>query len=404
MLPTRNQKNLSGIIVKGFSLERFARKNYAGPLIRIMPTRSLSTISIDEAIAHTDLTKALLLKKISAIVVPGESSPLIRRWSRETGIRLIGTPLALQTKLEDKIYFDTLLRTWGISVPRRVTVAEITQRPSGRFVIQKRRSSGAHGTRIVPGGGISSDTVSKENTLIRVYESGTPLGVSIFIDHNGNYFCSALRRQCFEEKTDGTLVFIGVQWIPTTSIKRSARVTIERTLAQLADMLISESFIGVANIDFILHGNRVYIIECNPRFSIATPQVFQHSFLTTHPHAWQFYIHTFLGRHNGAIRNPHIPITSYAGATLDRDCLRSEHIDASLDVGPYTVRNGAIRKIKKFGSASVFITHDLPKNCHLKKGETIYSLTADVPLFSGGDATNDLCATVISICDQAMIV
>ncbi len=381
VLSRAEQKNLFGIVLSGCELEHFARSQCACPLIPISRTANAPLSSnedvLDDAILHTNLSEQLRRNAITAILVPAQQSSLrIVRWARDNGITLLGTPHSLQRTLEDKIKFDALMRRHGIRVP-----AKINSRGNIRVVLQKRSGCGGSGTTILRADDITRASAN-HNILIRKYIDGTPLGVSIIIDSDGNYFCSALRRQCFVINKNSPQL-LGLQWVPTESFSKKSFASIEKMIAQLIQFFLSVRFIGVANIDFILAKDGAYVIECNPRFSGATPQVFSKKELTPHPHAWRFLLNALTHKKNTPFHDARIPFSAYSGSLTYIDAERKEAIFCDVPVGYYMIKDGVLRQCRKKVPRSFFLLHELPPGSSIiKKGETLCYVLTDEPLFS----------------------
>lgn len=388
VLPRTDQKNLFGIVSKGSQLERYARITCACPLIPITRKKNAPTSSnkdvLDDALLYTDLLEQLRHNGVDAILVPAQQSSLrIVRWAHDNSITLLGTPHALQRTLEDKITFDALMRKYGIFVPQK-----ITSEKNVLAVLQKRTGCGGSGTTILSARDIPRRSFT-QNTLIRKHIDGTPLGISIVVDADGNYFCSALRRQCFFINKKNSPQLFGLQWMPTASFSKGSLSAIEHMTAQLINFFIDIHFVGVANIDFILAQDDAYVIECNPRFSGATPQVFSKRGLTSHPHAWRFLLNAFLHKKNSPFHDAHIPLSTYQGSLAYIDAEKKTIVSGSVPVGTYTADDKGIHVCQQKTRGSFFLLHELPKKTStLKSGETICYILSDRPLFSKeGEAT-----------------
>lgn len=380
-LPRKEQRALWGVVCDKSQLYSFAQKHCSFPLIPITYKRERPLATLEEMIRGTDLTERLKRADITAIVVPHRSSGALVRWARAHGIELLGTPDTQQRFLEDKRSFDRLLRQFNVPVPERVMPATLSQFANRRLVVQQRDSFGGFGTRFCFGKDIAAKDISSR-MLVRKYIPGIPAGISIFMDGNGNYFCSAIRRQCFSISKSAPDAFIGIQWIPTHTLSRQTVVRINEMIPALIGLLSAERFIGVANIDFIIARDGVFVLECNPRFSSATPQIIMHPDLTPHPNPWRFLLNAFCNIPNQKIHNASLPHSTYRGALLDVDV----HGSVALSATP------------PLRQRPFFLFHELPKTAHLIAGDTLCVIIHDEALFSSQGTYTPRARSLIKAC------
>lgn len=368
-LTPKHSQRLAGIVSEGTALERFARASFAGPLIPIHASgRKKNIVTLEETIKHTNITAALCRAKISSLVVPSQLSPVIVRWARCQRIRLLGTSYAIQKKLEDKISFDRMVRWAHIPVPFRITRKTLCRcDDSDMLVAQKRNSMGCEGTSFVRSAAMKKNPSLMAQSLVRTYIHGIPLGVSIIMDCDGNYFYSALRRQCFTLQHGFPKHFLGVQWLATHTFSRNSCTAIEHMLSGLVTLFQRISFVGIANIDMMLVGSRAYVIECNPRFSTATPYIFSVPLLTPHPAPWTFLLNAFQGIKNTRIQSSSLPNSNFTGAIASIDVRKKTSVAHTPPVGT---------------SHGIFLLHDIERGASLNPDDTLCTLFSERPLFS----------------------
>ncbi|MBI4253144.1 ATP-grasp domain-containing protein [Candidatus Uhrbacteria bacterium] len=364
-LPKEEQRALWGIVCDKSPLHSFANMRCSFSLLPIAYKKKRPLSTVEEMIRGTNLTATLKRASITAVVVPHRSSSILVRWARANGIELLGTNDAQQRFLEDKRSFDRLLRRFDVPVPERVMPSTLSRFTNRRLVVQKSASFGGFGTRFCFGKDITAKTITSR-MLVREYIHGIPAGISIFMDGGGNYFCSAIRRQCFSLANGIPDAFIGIQWIPTHTLSERTIARINEMTKALIDLLSAERFIGVANIDFIISKSGVFVLECNPRFSSATPQIIMHPDLTPHSNPWRFLLNAFCNIPNQKIHNPSLPPSTYRGALLDVDVHHSVIVPIPPPLGP----------------RPFFLFHELPRSAHLVAGDTLCVIMHDQPLFS----------------------
>jgi len=397
VLPCNDQKELFGIVSGGSRLEHYARANYAGHIIPIHRSDSAPLSDkdvLDDAILHTDIRDQLHRYSVTAILVPAQrSSRHIVTWAHDNHIELLQVPHTLQRSLENKMQFDALMREWNISTPPRIDMHTLSVKSNEVVVVQKQTGCGGAGTKIV-----NTKELFRQPTngamLIRKYIDGVPYGVSIIIDADKNYFCSALRRQCFIIQKNGSPQLLGLQWIPTSSFSQKSLTAIESMLSRLIAVLCRQSFVGIANIDFMLSKDKTYVLECNPRFSGATPQVFSVKKITSRPHPWRFLLNAYQRKKNIPIHNCTVPQSTYCGSLTYIDVEKKMKVCGDIPVGIFTIQKNVLHPSRQKSSRSFFLLHDLPLNTStVGKGDTLCYILNDNPLFTNtGQLSSDATA------------
>ncbi|EKD63877.1 MAG: hypothetical protein ACD_51C00160G0002 [uncultured bacterium] len=181
--------------------------------------------------------------------------------------------------------------------------------------------------------------------IIREYLNGIPIGVTVFLDKDGNYFLSGMRRQCFSYKGCFPDKFLGIQWLKHDFFPEPTIEKITSLLERLAEVFISENFIGVANVDIVVYEGLPYLLECNPRMSSATQHLFSVSQLCGIDNPWLFFLNTFCDGKNEPIRNGRMPLSDFEGCLMDIDIKGEIRVDNMPPVGIYTFEGGNIRFI-----------------------------------------------------------
>jgi hypothetical protein len=111
-----------------------------------------------------------------------------------------------------------------------------------------------------------------------------------------------------------------VQWLPANELSVALRRWINRVFRELGGLLYRRRYFGFANFDFLADDDdRVWVIECNPRMSAATPQLLAHPELSGGVPLGELFLRGFQGGRRWA-RGPAfspLPSTKFSGATLD---------------------------------------------------------------------------------------
>lgn len=358
----------------------------------IFPKRNLIMVSMhsstgnllsDKKILYSkDFLRQLKDKRISHLVMPYECSRTMHEWGKKNHISLIGTPYNQQAKFENKVYFDRLLKKNKISSP--LTLQSLADgNKKTMYVVQRPLGRGLVGTSFTKP--LQKNNINKKgNVLIREYKSGISIGASIFINRNGNYFFSAFRRQCFLYKNKLPDSFLGIQWLPTDFFSHEVSSNIYSELFKLAEILKKKKFIGIANIDLIVSGKTPYIIECNPRLSAATAQVFSIPQLTTVSDPYGFFLNTFLEAKSSDITNS-IPASSYQGCLMDIEINKPFKVVNLPTIGIYAVNQNGVKftgsDMRLLNNKNHFLmTHEFQKGgnyAHI----TLCTIISHFPLF-----------------------
>jgi len=392
-----SQSGLYILVEKNSLLENFARKNFAKEkiityLYKQQPEiKDPVSLAIDDLLVETNLSPQLIKNKIEYLFIPYRSSKKIEAWSAKSGIKLIVTPWQLQDKFENKKYFAEFLRDFKIASPRRIfSLAEIKNKKS--YVMQEARVSNYFRTKFFSQGYnlvgyLKAKNVELKKFVIREYLPGMAVGVSVFVDRQGNYFFSALRQQCFVYKNDFPKQFIGVQWLAANNFSQNLLKKIGNQLTKVSQALIVRGFYGLANIDLIIYNNRPFILECNPRLSISMPQVFSRSNLSAHKDSWQFFLSSFIENKKIKIKKNNIPAGNFIGSVLDIENSKKIIIKRPLPQGVYRVIGKRIifvsSKLSDFKRRKnyFFLFHELEKNQILDKGYSLCTIFSNFCLF-----------------------
>ncbi len=351
----------------------------------------------EDAWRHSGKLKKMLdRKKIKGFLADTYGTPELRDWTKKQGLALFGIPWSLQEKLENKIMFHEFLESHHVPHPTGKILKrkkDLNQWSIFPAMLQQPWSQGGQGTFLVRDEKDLKKTIHKKGLsfplLARKYIKGLPLGVTLFLSQN-SMLCSALRIQAFFLKPNGANDYFGIQWIPTRLLQKSALLEINRVLGQLGKALQKMGFYGIANIDFMLKENQVFIVECNPRFSLSMAQLgYQKELLHGHD-AMEEYLKAVSGKRLSADR-PFIPDTGYEGCTLDLDSVADfsspKTIQKTCSVGVYEWQGKTLqfisRSLKSFKKKkkNFLIYHTLPKNTRLNKDSDTGLALLHQPLF-----------------------
>lgn len=361
----------------------------------------------EELLAHSDIPAVLAEGGAAALFLGASCTPTTFAWGRRHGVRLLMTDFRDQRRFEDKIWFDGFMRCHGI--PRPAGGPVVLERASdfpleGPAVVQAPDSMGGEGTYFVRGrddvGRLlgTGALASGQRYLVRERIEGRPYGITVFVAPGG-VALSAVRLQCYHPtRADGRVVrdFAGVQWVPARELGEALRRRIDETFPRLGELLHGRGFFGFANIDFMVDGeDRIFVLECNPRMSAATPQLLRYPELVSGVPAGAVFLQGTLGRSRRAspraLERAWLPQTSYCGATLD-----VVHAPEQID-GPGLVRrefpNGLyrlgvdglsflgpdVRRLSGPDEVALFSFARAGQRC--RRGDTLASIVSNLALY-----------------------
>jgi hypothetical protein len=358
----------------------------------------------DEAvILQSELGLHLQKRHITCLWLNSSSSERIESWALKNNISLLSTPWAIQRQWEDKLFFDNFLETNRLPKPQSwiLQSEKDIDKPSGKnLIIQRPWSWGSQGTFFAKDRATLQKILIREQKyaplLCREYIHGIPLGVTLLIGAKKVIF-SALRLQAFFLKEDGTNTYLGIQWLKTNTFSEEFINTLNSVLQKLSNLLQSCGFRGVANLDFLVRENQIFIIECNPRLSGATAQLtLEKSLFHGYDFAQEFI--AVLTNQELSANATKVPDSPYEGATLDLDGVLPGKIKmlTRSKPGVFQFRKGQITyvssQLKTFIShpSNVFLYHSLSNKQLVNQQENLGILMTHFPLFEVRDTDYNL--------------
>ncbi|OGQ90233.1 MAG: hypothetical protein A2289_20025 [Deltaproteobacteria bacterium RIFOXYA12_FULL_58_15] len=276
----------------------------------------------DSAVIHlSNMTEQLRHFRIDSFLPAYRSSIPMELWARTHSLHLLSPSARLQRRLEDKVRFDRILRAHAVPAPQSqilATVADSNAVHRYPLVLQTAHSEGGEGTYLVRSRDELHERLANPKStypmLTREFICGPAFGVTLVVGDQ-DLLISSVRGQCIDLERRGSGLF-GIQWLATGHFSPRLRASMDATFALLGRVLRAEGFRGAASIDFMVDGEQVLVIECNPRFSAATPQLsLQPSLL----HGLDFateYVRALTGARLGGDL-PFVPESSYQGCCVD---------------------------------------------------------------------------------------
>jgi len=367
------EKNIFAIFPKGSEEERIAIEEFK--LKNVIPIKinrgNFSQLTYDKIVKFSDLEKKLKEKKIDALRL-NKSSKFLEDWARKNKIILISQNYRLGKKFENKIYFQKFLeRNHLPHLESAVLNSKNFSLPFKKNVIQIPNSWGSEGTFLVRNKKEAKEIIKKSKPpfLLREYKNGIPLGVSFLIEKKEIYF-SAIDRQCLLKRDKRLGLFLGIQWIPFNFFKKEVFKKIENEVKNLSLKLKNENLKGMLNVDFILEKNKIFFLECNPRPTLATPQILSGLGL--------------LGEKPFTL-----PENSFSGSTMIVSILKLQKIKRLIPGGFYFLEKDRLKKIKlknRFDflklKRGLLFYNETNKEEVFKKPADIGTIMSNFPLFN----------------------
>lgn len=375
-------------------------------------------MNTEDVLRRTDIASCLRREGIGALMLTSRGTSFINAWAQKNGIRIIGTEQMTQQLLEDKLFFDAFMDAHGVPKPRSAvhTMRELRTLKAPIFkkgmVVQRRSSCGGEGTFFIRSAKelrtmLDAERIPKEERcLVREHIDGAAYGITVFVSAD-TVALSPLRMQCYYPGTcGGAKIFAGIQWVPTGSLESGLRTLVNKEFLRLGKLLHGMRFFGFANFDFLVSEGRIFVIECNPRSSAATPHLFLFPELLPGTDITKEFVYDHRKMHYR--ERPHLyrmPDSDLSGSFLEIVPSEAEpekvfRIERACDIGIYRIAQKMtdpvafdIRELRKKGS---FFWYSEAKRGGKYKGKgSIGIALSSEPLFDPEGRMTDLGENVL---------
>lgn len=359
--------------------------------IIILDTKHIS-VGDKKLLKIPGFTQNIKGKGIDTFSIHKTSSFELERWAKTHAIKLLTPSWQLQKNLENKIFFEKLMRKFDVPTPPGIIAKnkkELNSIKKFPTVIQIPYSNGGRGTFFINNKQSLNKLKVKFPLLCRDFIDGLPLGVTLIIGKNSSIF-SALRLQAIDLYSKNTNKYFGIQWVKTSHFSKTLIKNLNQILQKLAQALRSINYHGLANVDLMIKGNNAYLIECNPRFALSNLQLSHKKELL---HGLDFISEFFKATSGKKLSKnlTKIPNTIYEGATLDLDYLGSNFykrkVEKNCPVGFYKLTKNGLKyvsnKLSNFSNKEyLFIDHSFKKNDQLNVDSDFGFAIKHKPLFN----------------------
>lgn len=336
-----------------------------------------------ELFPNFKITQFLINQKIDAVYLSGHSNLKIEKWSQSNKIAITSINFSLQRDLENKIFFDKLLKRSKIASPKSVilkTRTDLEDWQSYPAVLQVPESHGGLGTFIVRDLSQAEALIAKRRLkyplLLREFMPGIACGVTLILSKR-RLVVSALRAQCSLTQHSSSNFYYGIQWLPHSFLKGSNIRQLQNTIEDLANLMRQLGVLGSVHFDLMLSSDGVRVIECNPRPSGAAPQLSCNPILL---HGLDFSYEHANSSLGGELSGdyPSIPRTSFSGCTIDFDFALPKIAPKTLK---RSTRVAGWVKQKATQNSRCFIYPYHPKGAKLTPQDTLGVLLSPRPFF-----------------------
>jgi hypothetical protein len=362
--------------------------------------------STQDLLQHSDIHAVLRKARASGLLLSCSCSAGIHAWARRHRVPLLLSGDYAHQRLEDKLWFDAFLRRHRIPRPAggAYTIGRRARLPvDGPAVLQLPDSMGGEGTFFLDGADAVAQLVARglvhrgDRSLVRARIDGRPYGITVTIAPS-TIALSAIRLQCYYAQPDAASgqSFAGIQWVAASELSATLTRRINRVFGQLGELLYRRRFFGVANFDFMIDGQeRVFLLECNPRMSAATPQLLCRRELSAGVEVGELLLRSARGprTYPRARRKSRLPPSQYQGATLELVHKGSAEavVQRTFPSGSYDLDGDSIRYrgphigATAAGRGFAVVSFARPgQRCH--RDETLGSVVSHEPLFDGAGA------------------
>lgn len=402
--PTREKYHVIGL--PGSPSEAVTRANYSADKIIVptIPTNKTPEERMEfiyragekEQLQETNLPELIREHHIEALVPDTYSNTFLEDWAKMNQVHIVCTPFEMQSKYENKIFFERFLQKHGLPVPKAWILESIYDSYHvDRFpvVLQTPGSMGSAGTFVIENWDelnrfTSIDKKVNFPLLCREFvKDAIPIGVSILVGPKNLAF-SAIRMQAYFTQPNGKSTYYGIQWMKTSSLHPKAVEKLNKSLLTAGKAMQKDGFRGIAAFDLMVRDEDIFFIECNPRTGGSSPQIAYRTELLHGLNLTEEYISIMTGGELSE-HKPFIPDSRYEGFTLDvgffADIKPAGLPLNSMKTGVYTHASGQLQylsaKMEDLDrESSVFVHYVRPAGTALSPGNFMGFVFTHFPL------------------------
>lgn len=220
------------------------------------------------------------------VLLPPQSKPETEILARKHGWLYAAPPSELSIRFEDKKVFRLLAQSLNISAPKSIMASPADARFDAAaqelglpFILQGATSRGGRGTFLIRtkkdfSGAMAEMRKQKQADLVMSrYIDALPVSTAAVATRWG-IFSTNLQAQVVETEDQATFGdFLGHDWSFANTLPRSLHAKAIQATKKIGQALFKQGFRGFFGLDFLIDktDGRLYVIECNPRFTGALP-------------------------------------------------------------------------------------------------------------------------------------
>lgn len=409
------EKQLLYLVVKNSGEEKWARKFLDRKKIvaySINRKKYLTNLSLEDILANSNLMEIMPKNRIDKLFTTSKYTFKVKKWGEENKVLIISPPYWKYKKFEDKIWFDNFLAIHGFPKPDSAIYCPL-KKPlpiSGLSVLQHPDSWGGEKTYYIRRTN-ELDTLLKTGEirrnrkyLVRKFIQGIPYGITVFLIP-GMIALSALRVQCFHKKQFlKKKLFWGIQWLPSKNFSGIIQDQINEVFYKLCLILYQKHYYGYFNFDFIIdQAGKIFLLECNPRFSAATTHLIKFPQLISEIDTGRIFFPSKLTKglfkDKDEIKFYPLPSTYFDGSLLEIVVFpktRSSKVKITQEYsnglyenkkGKYYFKDPDIRKLSSSGKQFIFFSESELGEVY-GKPTTIALITSNYSLFDLNGSLN----------------
>lgn len=364
---------------------------------------SMATLDFAALVKKSNVLKQIKATGITHILSGHAVTSSLENWARKNKLTLIAPDFKLVKNLENKLWFDNFLIKNNLPAPASQIWRAGQEKIVLKYplVLQEPNSRGGEGTYFISQPAelkklFQAKKIKKTRRyLLRQFIQGTAYGITIFIGRD-IIALSSLRVQCYgQQNKNNQKEFLGVQWVASQSLAKQLKKTANQVFYDLAEKLRQNGYIGYANIDFIVKDSKIYILECNPRFSSSSVQLLLFPENIQRLNTAQLFLENLLlKKANSKFKFFSLPPSNFSGANLYMATKDKQRIKNYYPAGIYHLVNNKIKfinpdisQLRVKGKNFIFYSDTQPGEI-LSKGVIMGWVISNFPLYNHSGEIN----------------
>lgn len=220
------------------------------------------------------ITQTCKKNNLPAVIVPFKPHPKIEKICQKNNWILASNSRKLNLFFEDKLNFQKIIKQNNLpTIPNQsdylnsITFKKYQRQFGNKLVIQTRHGWAGKSTFVFDSFSKAQQKIGKDAIVkFSPFLIGHTLtNNAVVVGRHLIYSPPALQYNGFPPFSDNPFTTIGRQWPSLTSKKIQSQIT--KITKKFAKILKKHHYQGFFGLDFFLHQNKVYLLECNPRLT-----------------------------------------------------------------------------------------------------------------------------------------